>query len=438
MDSAIVPAELAIPQAEMAAGARILNLTRKEEDFLTRPRLRTSIMVEGYAAGAVDYAELYFAKFWPSPSRGGSRLVVADSGLDVTEAETEGLAASMGPKHALWYDSELGPLHGGAKIGLKIPAGATPAEITNFWRWAIVALADEIGSGGHIVAPDIGTDSLRIAQAMDVIALLPGRGAEFAAFAAKLPRSGGRVTRIPATGLGGAIAAAMAWERRGSTIAGRSVAIPGFGIAGQWAAHYAVEAEARVVMASDITGGVLNDSRECLDVEALIKHVAAGGPIGEFKGGEPVPRNAVLTTPVDTIIFAGPGGLVASRDEIRAIAAIDPARAAETVAAEDVRCQMGVGITNAPAFPGGVKVLRESGIEWIGYLTGGGLGAYASQQEILGFDPETILEKLETKAKHVNTTVADAANHWRVPFDRAEWAVGMSTQIQHARDCGKV
>jgi glutamate dehydrogenase (NAD(P)+) len=113
---------------------------------------------------------------------------------------------------------------------------------------------------------------------------------------------GGSLGRGAATGRGVLIATTCLLEDRGEALAGKAVAIQGFGNVGSWAARLFAEQGARIVAVSDITGGIRN--RDGLDVDALIAHVGATGGVSDFAGGDNFAGDALLVEPCDVLIPA--------------------------------------------------------------------------------------------------------------------------------------
>lgn len=67
--------------------------------------------------------------------------------------------------------------------------------------------------------------------------------------------------------------------------------LQGFGNVGAWAADILQEHGGRVQAVSDATSAVYNEAG--LDVKALRQHVALGKPLGEFTGGQAIPKEEV-------------------------------------------------------------------------------------------------------------------------------------------------
>jgi glutamate dehydrogenase (NAD(P)+) len=196
------------------------------------------------------------------PAIGGVRMAA-----DVTVDEVCRLARAMTLKNAA-----AGLPHGGGKAGIvadpKQPRARKQALVRAFAR-AIAELAS------YIPGPDMGTDETAMAWIHDEIGRAVG-----------LPRVLGGIPldTVGATGLGLAVAAAVAAPLCDVEIGRARVAVQGFGAVGQHAARLLAERDARVVAVSDSRGAIVNG--DGLDVAALVAHKQAGRGVRDFAGGQ--------------------------------------------------------------------------------------------------------------------------------------------------------
>jgi glutamate dehydrogenase (NAD(P)+) len=169
----------------------------------------------------------------------------------------------------------------------------------------------------------------------------------------------GSLGREAATGRGTVFATRELLKASGAGgLAGKTVAIQGFGNVGAWAAELFAEEGAVVVAVSDAFSAVrVSGENNGLDVAALRAHVAAGGRLEDFSGGTAFPKADILTVPCDVLVPAAIGGVLT----------------AET--APKVDAKFVVEAANGPTTPDGDAVLRDRGIVVLPdiYTNGGGV-----------------------------------------------------------------
>lgn len=169
----------------------------------------------------------------------------------------------------------------------------------------------------------------------------------------------GSLGREAATGRGTVFATRELLKASGAGgLAGKTVAIQGFGNVGAWAAELFAEEGAVVVAVSDAFSAVrASGENKGLDVAALRAHVAAGGRLEDFSGGTAFPKADILTVPCDVLVPAAIGGVLT----------------AET--APKVDAKFVVEAANGPTTPDGDAVLRDRGIVVLPdiYTNGGGV-----------------------------------------------------------------
>lgn len=206
------------------------------------------------------------------PSGGGVRLAP-----DLTLAEIARLARAMTYKYAL-----LGMPIGGAKAGIWLDAShPSRGDVVRAFVRAIRPLLD---AAAFVPGPDMGT------HATDFPSIVPGVGGEASTLDERL------------TGYGVVVAARVARELRGESLAGSRVAIEGFGKVGRAAARYFVEAGARVVAVSTVRGAIHDAGG--IDVEAAIRLCEANGDAGleRLPGAHVLPCSALFELDADVLV----------------------------------------------------------------------------------------------------------------------------------------
>ena len=209
------------------------------------------------------------------PSIGGIRMA-----RDVSAEECFRLARAMTFKNIT-----AGLAHGGGKSVIfadpRQPAADKQRLIRAFAR-AIRHLND------YIPGPDMGTDETCMAWLQDEIGRAVGLPAEI---------GGIPLDQIGATGLGVAVASAVAADHIGLALAGARVAIQGFGAVGMHAARFLTQRGAVLVAASDSKGSIHDDRG--LEVAALIALKREGRSVVEHGAGRKGDLDAVIDIACD-------------------------------------------------------------------------------------------------------------------------------------------
>lgn len=225
------------------------------------------------------------------PMKGGLRWH-PDETIDTVRA----LAAWMTWKTAV-ADIPLGGAKGGIVCN---PKELTPSEQQRLARAYIRALGRDLGLNHDVPAPDVYTNPQIMGWMMDEFEVIhqerhPG------VITGKPLQLGGSLGRNDATSRGGIYVVRAAAILSSMDLAQGTMAIQGFGNAGQNAALLGEEILGlSLVAASDSRGGVCNP--QGLDVRALIEHKFENGSVVDFPGSEPVSNQDLLEMPV-TVLF---------------------------------------------------------------------------------------------------------------------------------------
>src|SRR5438309_2156165 len=161
------------------------------------------------------------------PTKGGIRFQPA-----VTLDEVRALAMWM-----TWKCALAGLPYGGAKGGVIVdPKTLSKGELERLTRRYATEIMVVIGPESDIPAPDVNTTPEMMAWIMDTFSM--AKGYSVPAVVTGKPLTIGRSKgRSSATGRGVAVVTALACERLGMSLVGTTVAVQGFGNAGQWAAR---------------------------------------------------------------------------------------------------------------------------------------------------------------------------------------------------------
>ncbi len=266
------------------------------------------------------------------PCKGGIRFHPC-----VTLDEVTALAMWM-----TWKCAVVGIPYGGAKGGVICdPAEMSDRELQNLTRRFVCELIEIIGPDQDIPAPDVNTDERVMAWLMDTYSMQKGYSVP-AVVTGKPISIGGSLGRAKATGRGIAFATREALRTRDIPLDGARMAVQGFGKVGSAFAEIIEEMGARVVAASDISGGVYNQSG--LDITQLNAHVERTGFIEGFPGGDTMTNAELLALECDVLVPAALENVLTAQN------------------APDVSAKLVVEGANGPTTPEANRILIDRGI----------------------------------------------------------------------------
>jgi glutamate dehydrogenase (NAD(P)+) len=224
------------------------------------------------------------------PTKGGLRFHPHET-IDTVRA----LAAWM-----TWKTSVMDIPLGGGKGGVVCnPKAMSPGELERLSRAYIRQVGRILGEDMDVPAPDVYTTPQIMAWMMDEYAFLRGHNVPGVITGKPIPL-GGSEGRGDATARGGMFCVREAAKLLGFDTQGATMAIQGFGNAGQYAATLGEELLGlKIVAVSDSRGGVYNPNG--MDPEALIDHKVETGTVVEFPEGEDVTNAELLELDVDIL-----------------------------------------------------------------------------------------------------------------------------------------
>ncbi|MBX3365324.1 MAG: Glu/Leu/Phe/Val dehydrogenase [Phycisphaeraceae bacterium] len=331
------------------------------------------------------------------PAKGGIRYHP-----DVSAGEVRALAFWMTFKCAV-----AGLPYGGGKGGIIVdPRSLSRLELERLSRAYMRAIAPIVGPEQDVPAPDVYTNATIMAWMMDEYSLITGRRTP-AVITGKPIALGGSLGRDDATGRGGFYQMLELARRRGWDAGKTTIAIQGFGNAGQ---HFAKLAEAsgyRIVAASDSKGGIYNP--EGFTVDALIDVKDRQGSVTKAVG-KVISNAEILELDVDVLVPAALENQLtgANAANVKAKAVIELANGPTTADADAVLHQRGVTVVpDILANSGGVTV---SYFEWCQNLAG------------WYWPVELVHERLRERMVAEFNTVADFAEQRKIPMRTAAYA----------------
>lgn len=261
------------------------------------------------------------------PCKGGIRFHPEET-IDTVRA----LAAWM-----TWKTSVVNIPLGGGKGGVICnPKEMSLGELERLSRAYIRQVGRIIGLEKDVPAPDMYTTPQIMAWMMDEYAFMKGEN-EFGMITGKPLQLGGSAGRSDATARGGMFTVREAAKILNIDLKGESVAIQGFGNAGQFAATLAPHLlGCTVVAASDSRGGVYKS--DGINPDDLIEHKQKTGSVVDFSGADNITNAELLELDVTVLFPAALENQITSKNaaNIKAKIVAELANGPTTPAADDI------------------------------------------------------------------------------------------------------
>src|SRR5512139_831033 len=267
------------------------------------------------------------------PAKGGIRWH-PDETIDTVRA----LAAWM-----TWKTSVVDIPLGGGKGGVVCnPKELSEMEKERLARAYIRAVARNLGVTRDVPAPDVYTTPQIMAWMMDEFETIVGEAHPGVITGKPIPL-GGSQGRGDATARGGIYVTREAAKLVGTDLKGKTMAIQGFGNAGQHAALLGEELLGlKLVAASDSKGGVYNPKG--IDAKALVDYKLRSGVLQGFPGAEEISNEDLLGMEV-TVLFPAALENVITKEN-----------------AGKVRCKISCELANGPTTPEADVILYDKGV----------------------------------------------------------------------------
>lgn len=267
------------------------------------------------------------------PSKGGIRFH-PDETIDTVRA----LAAWM-----TWKCSVVDIPLGGAKGGVICnPKELSQGELERLSRAYVRQVGRILGPEMDVPAPDVYTTPQVMAWMMDEYSVLTGQN-QFGVITGKPLALGGSKGREDATARGGLYCIREAARLLGCDPHGATMAIQGFGNAGQWAARLGPRLlGVNIVAVSDSHGGIY--CPDGLDAEEVIAYKKKTGSVAGFPGAQPISNDDLLELKVDILVPAALEGVITAENANR------------------VKAKVIAELANGPTTPEADQILHENGV----------------------------------------------------------------------------
>jgi glutamate dehydrogenase/leucine dehydrogenase len=325
----------------------------------------------------------------------------------VTLDEVKALAAWMSIKTAV-VDIPMGGGKGGITVN---PRLLSQSELERLTRAFTERIHRDIGPMVDVPAPDVNTTP----QMMDWIADEYGRltgTVSPAVVTGKTLAHGGSEGRDTATAMGGYVVLLAALHDAGEEIAGKRVAIQGFGNAGANMALLLDEAGALVVAASDSTAAV--ESEVGLPVRELARFKAEGGRFCDLDTSlRRIDPADLLMQDVDILVPAALEGQLSEAN------------------ASGVTARIIVELANGPTTPEADAILERNGVlvlpDILANAGGVAVSYFEWEQDLNGehWTREEVNRRLAEVMRRAYSGVALRARELRIGFRRAAYCIAL-------------
>jgi len=260
---------------------------------------------------------------------------------DVDLDEVRALAAWMTWKCAI-VDVPFGGAKGGVACDGKNISENDKRKIT---RRFVSELGEFIGPDKDIPAPDVYTDAQVMAWIYDTYDNLHKGQNNYPIVTGKPLDLGGSLGRNEATARGSLYATIKAINEGAvpglNSLNGATVAVQGYGNAGNIAAMLYYEEGANVIAVSDSQGGILLDH---LDPESVLQYKQSTGSLVGYSGARNLTNGELLELNVDILIPAALENQITLQN------------------APNIKAKVSVECANGPTTPGADRILFDNGV----------------------------------------------------------------------------
>ncbi|MHC4870915.1 MAG: Glu/Leu/Phe/Val family dehydrogenase [Planctomycetota bacterium] len=322
-------------QEQLDEAAEILGLDESMHEFLRWPQREFTARIPVKMDDGTTKVFTGFRvehNFSRGPAKGGLRWHWEET-IDTVRA----LATWM-----TWKTSVVDIPLGGGKGGIICdPKQLSETEKERLARGYIRALADVFGVTKDVPAPDVYTTPQIMAWMMDEYETI-ARERHPGVITGKPLELGGSQGRGDATARGGIITVREAGKVLNIDLKNQTMAVQGFGNAGQFAALLGEELLGlKLVAASDSKGGVINTNG--ISAQELVDHKLKTGSVADFPGTEAISNEDLLELDC-TVLFPSALEYAITKDN-----------------AESIKAKIICELANGPTTPEADNILFKNG-----------------------------------------------------------------------------
>ncbi len=328
-----------IAQSQLDAAAKKMKLSASMHEYLREPQRFLQVRIPVRMDNGKTKTFTGFRCQYNDargPTKGGIRFHP-----DETEDTVKALAAWM-----TWKTSVVDIPLGGGKGGVICnPKEMSNGELERLSRGWVRAVAQIVGPEKDVPAPDVYTTPQIMAWMTDELSVIRGYNTPGFITGKPIPM-GGSQGRGDATARGGMFCLLEAAAKLGIELKDATVAIQGFGNAGQHAHRLVTEMfGCKVVAISDSRGGIFD--KVGIDFAAALAEKDKSRTVQGLKGTKNITNDALLALDVDILIPAGIENAITSKN------------------ADKVKAKIVLELANGPTTPGADAVLHKNKIHVI-------------------------------------------------------------------------
>jgi len=344
------------------------------------------------------------------PAKGGLRWH-PDETIDTVRA----LAAWM-----TWKTSVVDLPLGGGKGGITCnPKELSETEKERLARAYIRAIWQNIGVTMDVPAPDVYTTPQIMTWMMDEYEAIVGEHHP-CVITGKPLSVGGSPGRSDATSRGGIYVTRETAMRLNIDLNDQTMAIQGFGNAGQYAALLGQEILGlRLVAASDSKGGVYNEKG--IDPEALVKYKLQNGTLQGFPDTDSISNEELLELEVAVLFPSALEQVITEQN------------------ADNIKCKISCELANGPTTPEADNILYQNNIfvipDFLANAGGVTVSYFEQVQNTYNYywELDEIYNKLDIKMTHAFQSVYDMGQREKINMREAAYLVSVARVAEVCR-----
>ncbi len=341
------------------------------------------------------------------PTKGGLRFHPEET-IDTVRA----LACWMTWKCAL-VDLPLGGGKGGVICN---PKELSQRELEGISRGYIRAVGTFIGPYKDVPAPDVYTTPQTMAWMMDEYSKIMGKN-QFGMITGKPLQLGGSPGRGDATARGGLYTLREAAKELGINLKNATMAIQGFGNAGNFCAQLAESMfGTKIIAASDSKGGILCE--EGLAIPDVCKHKIETSSVTSCQLSENISNEDLIELDVDILVLAALENVITEKN------------------AAKVKAKVIVELANGPTTPEADDILHKNGVHVIpDFLCNAG-GVTVSYFEMVQnfymyyWEEQEVHKRLDLRMTEAYHQVLETSNKYNINMRQAAYVVAVERVVE--------